>query len=79
MAFALGKGGQTRKKLVVASGCVMDYLHSSVAYLCGPIFQRNKAEKYLYWLLDQRSGEGELRADKEIRSMPDVSVTEFHR
>eukprot|EP01063_Lacrimia_lanifica_P012426 TRINITY_DN1905_c0_g1_i1.p1 TRINITY_DN1905_c0_g1~~TRINITY_DN1905_c0_g1_i1.p1 ORF type:complete len:556 (+),score=219.31 TRINITY_DN1905_c0_g1_i1:48-1715(+) len=52
-AYALGSRGETRKKLARASGCIIEYV-GTVACILGFPEERERAVKYLGWLLAQR-------------------------
>lgn len=55
-SYALGKSGNTRKKLARASSCIVEYI-GRVAYFSGIKIERARAKEYLQWLLQQRVGE----------------------
>lgn len=55
-SYALGKNGNTRKKLARASSCIVEYI-GRMAYLSGTKKEREHAKEYLAWLLHQRVGE----------------------
>jgi len=55
VAYALGKGGVTRMKLQVSSGCILQYI-GNYAVLAGDGKQRKRCREYLQWLLAQRRG-----------------------
>merc|ERR1719281_2369190 len=55
VAYALGKGGQTRIKLAVSSGCVLQYV-GNYACLAGTREERKRCREFLQWLLAQRRG-----------------------
>ena len=56
LSFALGQKGSIRKKLAVASGCILEYV-GDVAYFSGTLSERNRGRDYLRWVLDQLKGE----------------------
>jgi len=56
LSFALGHKGSIRKKLSIASGCIIEYV-GDVAYLSGNLLERSKARDYLRWVLQQLQGE----------------------
>lgn len=55
-SYALGKNGNTRKKLARASNCIVEYI-GRMAYFSGTKKERSRAKEYLQWLLHQRVGE----------------------
>jgi len=54
-SYALGKDGATKRKLTRASGCIIEYL-GDFAFMSGTRAERQRAGRYLRWLLMQRSG-----------------------
>lgn len=72
LSYALGKGGGTRKKLALASGCILQYV-GHWAFLAGTGKERSRCREFIDWLLSQRKGQV---------TVPDVShrddVTEMH-
>ena len=68
-SYALGTKGATRKKLAIASGCILEYV-GHIACMCGSKKERRRARDYLRWLLKQRQGPVKVNAD----SREDVSV-----
>lgn len=68
-SYGLGKGGATRKKIVRASGCVIEYI-GRLAYLSGTKAERMRAREYLGWLFKQRVGSVEV----DYSSRTDVTV-----
>merc|ERR1719199_2124877 len=55
VAYALGKGGQTRMKLAVSSGCILQYV-GNYACMAGQGKERKRCREFLQWLLGQRKG-----------------------
>lgn len=55
LSYALGQMGSTRKKLAVASGCILEYL-GLCAVMAGSRAERERCRAYLGWLMQQRSG-----------------------
>merc|ERR1719321_1374905 len=55
VAYALGKGGSTRVKLAVSSGCILQYV-GNYACLAGKESERKRCREFLQWLLGQRRG-----------------------
>jgi len=55
-SYALGKNGNTRKKLARASSCIVEYI-GRMAYFSGSKKERLRAKEYLQWLMHQRVGE----------------------
>lgn len=74
-SYALGKCGNTRKKLARASSCIVEYI-GRVAYFSGSKVERTRAKEYLQWLLQQRVGE-HSRVDH--RGREDVTVVSIPR
>jgi len=70
LAYALGRDGTTRRKLARAAGCIIEYI-GHVAFLSGTKVERQRARRYLGWLLKQRSGG--VRID-DVADMNDVTV-----
>lgn len=68
--YALGKGGNTRKKVARASGCIVEYI-GRVAYFSGAKRERVRAREYLQWWLQQCNGES---AAVEHRGRDDVTI-----
>ena len=56
LSFALGIKGSIRKKLAVASACILEYV-GEVAYLSGTLPERTRGRDYLRWVLQQLEGE----------------------
>ncbi|CAE8583178.1 unnamed protein product [Polarella glacialis] len=56
LSYALGKQGGTRKKLALASGCIIQYV-GHVCFLAGERAERKRAREFLTWLLQQRRGQ----------------------
>eukprot|EP00397_Hematodinium_sp_SG-2012_P014305 GEMP01014539.1.p1 GENE.GEMP01014539.1~~GEMP01014539.1.p1 ORF type:complete len:471 (+),score=114.25 GEMP01014539.1:133-1545(+) len=55
LAYALGKGGATRKKIEASSGCITQYL-GNTAIFAGKEKERKKAKQYTIWLFEQLNG-----------------------
>jgi len=55
VAYALGKGGQTRMKLAKSSGCILQYV-GNYACMAGIGKERKRCREFLQWLLGQRRG-----------------------
>ena len=55
-SYALGTKGTTRKKLAIASGCILEYV-GQIACMCGMKKDRRRARAYLRWLLLQRTND----------------------
>merc|ERR1719223_2566185 len=72
LSYALGKQGTTRKKLALASGCILQYV-GHVAFMAGSLKERRRCKEFIEWLLQQRRGQ---------LTVPDVSsrddCTEMH-
>jgi hypothetical protein len=76
-SYALGTKGSTRKKLAMASGCLLEYV-GYTAFMCGFGEARRRCNDYLGWLLTQRSGSKDtMKVSVEGRS--DVSVMKINR
>jgi len=71
LSFALGKDGNTRKKLARASGCILEYV-GNVAYMAGAIDERARAREYLQWLMKQRTGPVQV----DVAGRNDIRVLE---
>lgn len=56
LSYALGKQGSTRKKLALASGCIIQYV-GHICFLAGTLPERSRAKEFLDWLLMQRRGQ----------------------
>ena len=56
LSFALGQKGSIRKKLAIASGCIIEYI-GECAYLSGSLVERARGRDYLRWVLQQLDGE----------------------
>jgi len=72
LSFALGKDGNTRKKLARASGGILEYV-GNIAYMAGMRDERLRAREYLKWLMKQRHGTIVV----DIKGRKDVSVIEI--
>jgi len=55
LSYALGKEGATRKKLELASGCILQYV-GHVAFMAGTLKERKRVKQFIDWLLSQRKG-----------------------
>jgi len=55
LAYALGRGGGTRKKIEASSGCITQYL-GHTAVFAGTRDQRSFAKQYVKWLFEQLDG-----------------------
>jgi hypothetical protein len=56
LSFALGQKGSMRKKLALASGCIIEYV-GEVAFFAGTLEERSRGRDYLRWVLKQLEGE----------------------
>jgi len=74
-SYALGKNGNTRKKLARASNCIVEYI-GRMAYFSGMRKERVRAKEYLTWLLLQRVGE---HANVEYKGRDDVTMIMVQR
>jgi len=68
LGYALGKRGNTRQKLQVASGCVIQYIGIWAAFGGGEK-DRERGMSYLKWLIDQRTSDFKV----DISKRDDVS------
>ena len=77
LSYALGARGSTRKKLAEASGCIVEYLQSLVVF-AGDKGQRQRAQDYMNWLLEQKTGPVtvniEGRDDVDVVKVPSKSM-----
>lgn len=77
IGYALGKRGETRMKLQVASGCVMQYIGHWAAF-GGRLAEQERGQTYLKWLLEQQYGDITVnirgRTDVKILWVPESSV-----
>lgn len=74
-SYALGKNGNTRRKLARASNCIVEYI-GRLAHFSGLKKERARAKEYLQWLLLQRIGEN---ANVDHRGREDVTVIMIQR
>eukprot|EP01051_Picozoa_sp_SAG22_P014752 SAG22_NODE_1835_length_3468_cov_3.304541_4_plen_388_part_00 len=77
-AYALGARGSTRRKLAKASGCILEYV-GHLACMAGYQKERQRAQEYLRWLLEQRTSsmgpiDTEDRDDLTTMTVPTKSV-----
>merc|ERR1712034_37297 len=63
-----GRGGETRIKLEIASGCIIQYIGLWAAF-AGRKDQQERGKTYLTWLLEQQNGH-----DVKILWVPEDSV-----
>lgn len=71
LSYALGKGGQTRKKLALASGCILQYV-GHVAFMAGTLKERRRCREFIDWLLSQRRGQvtvGDISERDDVTEM----------
>mmetsp|Transcript_48860 Transcript_48860/g.157821 ORF Transcript_48860/g.157821 Transcript_48860/m.157821 type:complete len:776 (-) Transcript_48860:116-2443(-) len=74
MPYAQGKNASTRKKLMQASGAIVQFL-GNIAFMSGTAEQRSRAQEYLTWLLQTLDGPvwvdtPEARSDCTIVDVP---------
>eukprot|EP01007_Sphenomonas_quadrangularis_P003732 NODE_79_length_2233_cov_113.865385_g58_i0.p2 GENE.NODE_79_length_2233_cov_113.865385_g58_i0~~NODE_79_length_2233_cov_113.865385_g58_i0.p2 ORF type:complete len:357 (+),score=74.73 NODE_79_length_2233_cov_113.865385_g58_i0:864-1934(+) len=62
LSYALGAKGSTRRKLALASACIIEYV-GQVAFMSGTKKERRRAWDYLRWLLKQRTGQIQITDD----------------
>eukprot|EP00933_Yihiella_yeosuensis_P015131 TRINITY_DN13306_c1_g4_i1.p1 TRINITY_DN13306_c1_g4~~TRINITY_DN13306_c1_g4_i1.p1 ORF type:complete len:681 (+),score=118.37 TRINITY_DN13306_c1_g4_i1:112-2154(+) len=55
LSYALGKDGSTRRKLEIASGCILQYV-GHIAYIAGTRKERKRCKDYVNFLLQQKRG-----------------------
>eukprot|EP00448_Togula_jolla_P013969 CAMPEP_0170578654 /NCGR_PEP_ID=MMETSP0224-20130122/5570_1 /TAXON_ID=285029 /ORGANISM="Togula jolla, Strain CCCM 725" /LENGTH=655 /DNA_ID=CAMNT_0010901635 /DNA_START=68 /DNA_END=2036 /DNA_ORIENTATION=+ len=72
LSYALGKEGNTRKKLELASGAILQYV-GHAAFIAGTQKERDRCREFINWLLQQRRGSVTI-ADVSRRD----DVTEVH-
>mmetsp|Transcript_52408 Transcript_52408/g.114369 ORF Transcript_52408/g.114369 Transcript_52408/m.114369 type:complete len:596 (-) Transcript_52408:36-1823(-) len=75
LSYALGKQGSTRKKLALASGCIIQYV-GHVCFLAGTMAERRRAKEFLDWLLQQRRGQVTVNNVAEREDVTEVHVPE---
>lgn len=75
LSYALGKQGSTRKKLALASGCIIQYV-GHVCFLAGTIAERRRAKEFLDWLLQQRRGQVTVNNISERDDVTEVFIPE---
>jgi len=77
VGYALGRGGETRIKLEIASGCIIQYIGLWAAF-AGKRAEQERGKTYLTWLLEQQDGHvvnpGQDREDVKILWVPEDSV-----
>lgn len=78
LGYALGKGGETRLKLQIASGCIIQYIGDWAAF-GGRKADQERGKTYVSWLLDQRKKDFEVdlsgRDDVTCIWVPEPSVS----
>jgi hypothetical protein len=70
VSYALGRGGHTRRKVALASGCVLEYV-SNMVFMAGTGEERDRCRSYLDWLLAQRNGRKIKLTDKDLKDRDD--------
>ena len=75
LSFALGNKGYMRKKLALASGCIIEYV-GEVAFFSGTLVERSKGKDYLKWVLRQLDGEVAI---PDFEKRPDVAFVPLNR
>lgn len=77
VGYALGRGGETRIKLEIASGCIIQYIGLWASF-AGKKAEQERGKTYLTWLLEQQNGHvinpGQDRNDVKILWVPEDSV-----
>uniref|UniRef100_A0A7S4Q631 K Homology domain-containing protein n=1 Tax=Alexandrium monilatum TaxID=311494 RepID=A0A7S4Q631_9DINO len=72
MPYALGKNGGTRRKLMLASGCIVQYL-GNYAVMSGTKEEQTRATEYLTWLLQTLDGPVHV---ENLETRSDVTVVD---
>uniref|UniRef100_A0A7S0FL05 K Homology domain-containing protein n=1 Tax=Pyrodinium bahamense TaxID=73915 RepID=A0A7S0FL05_9DINO len=72
MPYALGKNGGTRRKLMQASGAILQYL-GNIAVMSGTQDEQTRAREYLTWLL--QTLDGPVHVD-HLEARSDVTVVD---
>ncbi|CEL91713.1 unnamed protein product [Vitrella brassicaformis CCMP3155] len=73
-SYALGKRGNTRRKLAKASGCILEYI-GGIAYMAGTKKERRRVKDYLGWLCEQRTS----RVIVDVKGRDDVTTLNVPR
>lgn len=72
MPYALGKNSGTRRKIMLASGCILQYI-GNFAVMSGTREEQLRAKDYLTWLL--QTLDGPVQVDR-LESRSDVTVVD---
>mmetsp|Transcript_88158 Transcript_88158/g.175002 ORF Transcript_88158/g.175002 Transcript_88158/m.175002 type:complete len:959 (+) Transcript_88158:38-2914(+) len=72
MPYALGKNSGTRRKIMLASGCILQYI-GNFAVMSGTMEEQLRAKDYLTWLL--QTLDGPVHVDR-LDSRSDVTVVD---
>mmetsp|Transcript_42722 Transcript_42722/g.98902 ORF Transcript_42722/g.98902 Transcript_42722/m.98902 type:complete len:630 (-) Transcript_42722:130-2019(-) len=75
LSYALGKQGTTRKKLALASGCILQYV-GHVAFMAGTLKERRRCKEFIEWLLQQRRGQVTVNNVSQRDDCTEVHVPE---
>eukprot|EP00933_Yihiella_yeosuensis_P036887 TRINITY_DN30706_c0_g1_i1.p1 TRINITY_DN30706_c0_g1~~TRINITY_DN30706_c0_g1_i1.p1 ORF type:complete len:619 (+),score=102.79 TRINITY_DN30706_c0_g1_i1:136-1992(+) len=73
LSYALGRQGSTRRKLALASGCIIQYV-GHICYLAGTLPERKRAKEFLDWLLSQRRGSITIGDTSHRKDVTEVSI-----
>ena len=74
--YALGKKGETRRKLATASDCILEYV-GQLAFMSGSRAARARADQYMTWLLGQKSDAPKGRDTVLTEERSDVTPVEI--
>ncbi|EEA07427.1 KH domain-containing protein [Cryptosporidium muris RN66] len=69
LSYAVGKEGNTRRRLCASSGAVIEYV-GNYAYIYGDLNERKRARDYLSWLIAQKTSSVSV----DTRAREDVTV-----
>mmetsp|Transcript_66352 Transcript_66352/g.188404 ORF Transcript_66352/g.188404 Transcript_66352/m.188404 type:complete len:623 (-) Transcript_66352:202-2070(-) len=75
LSYALGKQGTTRKKLALASGCILQYV-GHVSFMAGTLKERRRCKEFIEWLLQQRRGQVTVNNAAQRDDCTEVHVPE---
>lgn len=75
LSYALGKQGTTRKKLALASGCILQYV-GHLAFMAGTRKERRRCKEFIEWLLQQRRGQVTVTSTADRDDVTEVHVPE---
>ncbi|KAJ1611803.1 K-homology type RNA binding protein [Cryptosporidium canis] len=69
LSYAVGKEGNTRRRLCASSGAIIEYI-GNFAFIYGDLNERKRAREYLAWLIAQRTS----TVSVDTRAREDVTV-----